>query len=195
MFVDYGQWARQPEYRASQKVVSWARRSWSSKLEPLRYISIEFLKAPVGSAWGRGIALVGIAAMWAYTHGDNWGGIALGNHKGDVGPDCKPGDFDTYLNLALQEATRGALDLVLPIKDLSIEEIGVKLEEYKAPFDLMYSCYWYPPCGYKSRNEEYRCPGCRRKEIAMRAAGKDPMGKINFTEHTYQSPLAEEVPY
>ena len=141
--------------------------------------------------------------MWAYTHGNDYEFIALGNHRGDVGPDCKPGQFDSSLHDALMEGTKGQLDLVLPIRDLTTEDIGRELARFGIPWNLMYSCYWHPFCGYKSPKEDYRCPGCRRKTIAMRAGGATPEQLAlppnapgnGIGTFSYQSPLAEEVGY
>jgi len=209
MFANYNQWSLEGELAASVKVVEWASHahfegnkcvflSPGFHLGNLVDVEVDWGKEKVGSVWGRSIALVGLAAMWAYTHGNDYEFIALGTHKGDVGPDCKPGQFDACLHDSLLEGTKGQLDLVLPIRELTIEDIGKELAEFGIPWNLMFSCYWYPPCGYKSENEEYRCPGCRRKVIAMRAAGVTDRKLLelpNCRERTYQSPLAERTGY
>ncbi len=211
MFVDYDQWSLEGELKATTEVVEWASHphfegdsdrctflSPGFHLKDLVEIRLGWKEEEkVGSVWGRSIALVGLAAMWAYTHGDDYDFIALGNHKGDVGPDCKPGHFDYCLRNTLSEATKAKLDLILPIEELTVEDIGKELAEFGIPWNLMYSCYWYPPCGYKSENEEYRCPGCRRKYLAMRAAGIDmeESARPNCEEVTYQSPLSESPGY
>lgn len=204
MFIDFNQWSLEGEIRAVCQGLEWMGGSGlfgqTLILEP-EIFEIRNAQIPserVGSVWGRNIALVGLAAMWAYTHGNDYEFIALGNHKGDVGPDCKPGQFDISLHGTLIEGTRGQLDLVLPVRKLTVEDIGKELAEFGISWNLMYSCYWYPPCGYKSKNEEYRCPGCRRKTIAMEAGGvKEPvtLHRPNSPEVTYQSPLAEKTEY
>ena len=225
MFVDYNQWPREGEFNSSHRVVSWIEKyppevdNWlkrgfktsssGSLLHQMAVVQIVLntFEGRVGSVWGRNIALVGLAAMWAYTNGDDYEFISLGNHEGDVGPDCKPGLFDIDLDVALWNATKGKIRLTLPIRELTIEDIGEELAKFgKELFDLTYSCYWYPPCGYKSLHEDYRCPGCRRKRIAMEAAAERDSGldqyfrerlygHPNCKKVTYQSPLAEKVDY
>ena len=224
MFVDYNQWSREGEFNAFVRVRNWVEGKISGKYNYntppgvlasygtlLQYIKIGIglatFDGKVGSVWGRNIALVGLAAMWAYINGNDYEFIALGLHRGDVGPDCKPGEFDTSLHDSLLVGTKGQLGLILPIRDLTIEDIGKELAKFgKELFDLTYSCYWHPPCGYKSTNEDYRCPGCRRKVVAMKAAAEGDSGLYeyfqqrlfnlpNCQERTYQSPLAERTGY
>jgi len=197
MFINYNHWATEGELDAAKKVYNWLGCLNKYLILPLIELKVSIGNEKVGSVWGRGIAMVGIASMWAYTHGDNYDFIALGNHKGDVSPDCKPGQFDEWLNGALRIATKDKMALVLPVYGLTTEDIGREVGK-SIPFDLMYSCYWYPPCGYKSENESYRCPGCRRKVIAMKAAGitdKKLLELPNCMQRTYQSELAEKVGY
>lgn len=225
MFVDYNQWPLEGEFNSVHRIVRWTEHNpplvedWLKKglkTNSSAFLLKQMVKIPVGlntfegkvgSVWGRGIALVGLAAMWAYTHGNDYEFIALGNHRGDVGPGCKPGQFDASLHDSLLEGTKGQLDLVLPIRELTVEDIGKELAKFdKELFDLTYSCYWYPPCGYKSVHEDYRCPGCRRKVIAMEAAADTDSGLYqyfqqrlfrlpNCKERTYQSTSAESTGY
>jgi 7-cyano-7-deazaguanine synthase len=200
MFVDYNQWSWEGELHAVNLLEAYLEDKYPKLLLATvkSEICLDNDGANVGSVWGRGIALVGLAAMWAYTHGDDCDFIALGNHKGDVGPDCKPGDFDNHLGASLLLATKGRMNIELPVEELSTEEIGRELNNYKLPFELMYSCYWYPPCGYKSVHEGYRCPGCRRKTIAMQAAGVTNEYYLDFPngeDRSYQSDKAEKTDY
>ncbi len=208
VFIDYNQWSLEGELLAYHSILSWATKYFKKKswvdLYP-RYIKVDWHdpavseRGPgVGSVWGRSIALVGLAAMWAYTHGDDYDFITLGLHKGDVGPDCKPGGlFESHLDYVLRDATKSKIKLCLPIKELTVEDIGRELAEFGIPWNLMYSCYWENPCGYRSPNDSYRCPGCRRKVIAMRAGGVKPEELLlpNCKERTYQSPLSESPGY
>jgi len=197
LFVDYNQWSSSMEENAVKRLCKWGNFT-----EPV--IIRSFVEGEnqmdVGSVWGRGIALVGLVAMWAYTHSNDYVFIAVGNHKGDVGPDCKPGLFDSSLNETLQDATKGQLELVLPIRELTTAGVGLELAKLGVPFDILYSCYWSPPCGYKSEHETYRCPGCRRKKIAMEAAGVTDKEFLDFPNgnklgRSYQSTLAEKLTY
>lgn len=212
LFVDYNQWSKEDEIDAVSNLINWIIKERPSLRLDIKdgcilsmtdnwpSLRLDQEDVAVGSVWGRGIALVGLAAMYAYTHGDNFDFIAVGNHKGDVGPDCKPGLFDNALGQALAFATKGSMELLLPIRDLSIEDIGIQLQERHIPFEILYSCYWENPCGYKSPNDRYLCPGCRRKAIAMRAAGVTDENILTFPNgngdgRSYQSSKAERVDY
>lgn len=199
LFVDYGQY---PVERERVAFYSIYRQVGSKTFLPVE-LKLEIQGPPsnnhVGSVWNRTMALVGIASMWAYINGNDYNYIAVGSHLGDVGPDIKPGEYDNYLNAALLQGTKDQISLRLPIADLSVEDIGLQLVD-KVPFEIMYSCYWDPPCGFKSTEEHYRCPGCRRKILAMKAAKVTdhilldyPNG--NYGGKTYQSKLAEKVDY
>lgn len=198
IFVDYGQYARKREWNSLKEICNDLGITFPL-LMGLNLDTIWYSNTPVGSVWNRTMALVGIASMWAYINGNDFEYIAVGSHIGDVGPDIKPGEYDTFLNAALLQGTKDQIFLRLPIADLSIEEIGEDLKHW-IRFELMYSCYWDPPCGFKSVNEEYRCPGCRRKTLAMKAAGISDNEFLNFPNgngypRTYQSKLAEKVNY
>lgn len=215
MFVDYNQWSLEGEREAVDGIWAWlAIKGIYSNLGSVVSNKItwdgewdEWKDERIGSVWGRNIALVGLAAMWAYTHGNDYDFIALGNHRGDVGPDCKPGLFDEDLDHTLRDATKSKIHLVLPIKELTIEDIGKELAKFgRELFELTYSCYWETPCGYRSPNDSYRCPGCRRKVLAMEAAAEGDSGLQEYFQQrlfrlpncegrTYQSPLAEEIGY
>jgi len=201
VFVDYRQWSRLAEMESVEEVWDWCHVTFGDRLLPMVRQDVQICSNDegLGSVWGRGITLVGLAAMYAYTHDNDYDFVALGNHKGDVGPDCKPGLFDRALAEALSVSTRGKLSLLLPVRGLTTDNIGVELQNYGIPFETMYSCYWCPPCGYKSKSEEYRCPGCRRKTLAMRAAGVADTEILAYPngsgDRSYQSPLAEEVGY
>lgn len=205
MFVDYNQWPVEKEKEAFYSVLDWFHKEQRVILPPHTRDNLApsvILKVlfddedKVGSVWGRGIAMVGLAAMWAYTHGDDYDFIALGNHLGDVGPDCKPGAFDEFLHNCLLEGTKSRISLELPVSDKGVEHIGWGLKSFGIPFNLMYSCYWNPPCSYRSVNDTYLCPGCRRKLVAMKAVGIPVTGVgPNCKERTYQSSLATQLDY
>ena len=200
IFIDYGQYARDKEKRAVRQIC----KAYTSIFPVEIKVDLDpnngsnFNSTPIGSAWGRTLALVGLAAMWAYTHGDDYKYIVVGTHKGDMAPDCKPGEFSLFLQRSLEFATKQEIELLYPIQEYSTETIGESLKEYGIPFEMLYNCYWDPPCGYKSENDTYRCGGCRRKFIAMYAAGETRKELLDFPNgnlesRSYQSPLAEKV--
>jgi len=165
LYIDYGQYQIKAEWSAAIKV---ARNL--DFCTPYR-IDIPFFRN-VGLMRGRSLALIGLATMFAFKRGlHRYSHIIMGTHQGDIAPDCKPGNFDIMAKGALEECTDSGLTLWLPIQKCNSKEIGLALKEWDAPFDLMYSCYWDPPCGYKSTKDQYRCPGCLRRASAMMAAG------------------------
>ena len=201
LFINYGQyaWKKEKEYLLKSCHLAGAGSVFQVDLQMSPYPNA-YGPEEVGSVWNRTMALVGIASMWAYINGNDYDYIAVGSHLGDVGPDIKPGEYDLELCAALVLGTRGQIRLKLPVRDLTNEEIGIGLRQYNTSFEAMYSCYWDPPCGFKSTNEDYRCPGCRRKIIAMKAAGITDKDFLDFPNgntqgRTYQSPLAEPVNY
>ena len=170
-----------------------------SKLFPrLETISVD-LGTKVDGVWGRTIAFVGLAAMWAFTHGNNYDFIAIGNHIGDISPDLKPGTFNVELKSTLRIATKDRIKLLSPIYNYNIEKIGIELfNKYEVKPEEVYSCYWYPSCGFRNIKDTYRCPGCRRKTIAMKAAGitdKKLLDMPNCYERSYYPENAEQSDY
>ena len=187
LFVDYGQYPIVNELRACSDIHYYLKSRHIYDLNNLEVVKIDIGRS-VAAFWGRSIAMVGIAAMWAYLNGDDYEFVALGHHSGDVGLDCKPGDFDKALNESLEIATNGRLCISLPIKDLTSNEIGPELKRLGIPFTMTYNCYWSLPCGWRSDKDEYRCPGCLRKRKAMEAAGlTDPelLDHPNTSVRTY----------
>jgi len=198
MFADYNQWPVEDERSSIERVWQWCSDNKLSKgLDGLAEVKIGYIDESdkIGSVWGRGIALTGIAAMWAYTHGDDYDFIALGNHEGDVGPDCRPGEFDETLDILLRQSTKNRMHIELPVRNLTVEQIGIELNERGIDFSKMYSCYWSPFCGYRSTNDKYECPGCRRKRTAMKAAGIVDIDMPNGEKRSYQSKLAAKLDY
>lgn len=160
MYVKHKHWAEAGELECLERMFP-------------RLVTINVnLGAQVDGVWGRTIAFVGLAAMWAFTHGNDYDFIAIGNHIGDVSPDLTPGDFDRQLNSVLRIATKDRISLTCPIRDYDIARIGCELfVDYEVRPEDVYSCYWAPSCGYKHEKDTYRCAGCRRKKLAMMAAG------------------------
>ena len=167
IFVDYGQYAARKESRAV--------RSSCEVLHPI-VLSLRLGLDPSitnteGKMRGRSMALVGSALLWSSTKVTDISFIAMGMHKGDIGLDCNPDNIIPALTEVVFRSTDGGIEFLHPILEYTTEDVGKELVEIGIPFDKMYNCYWDPPCGFKSLNETYRCPGCRRKQVAMKAAG------------------------
>jgi len=149
----------------------------------------------VESAWGRTMLLLGLALTYNYSQLDNYyDSLAIGSHRGDVGPDCNPDKQDAFTK-AVETSTKGSVSLLLPIADLDQEQIGKEFRRRALPLSKTFSCYWNPPCGYRSVHDTYLCPGCRRKAVAMKAAGYPELLTPNSATRTFQSDLAEPLTY
>jgi len=130
-------------------------------------------KKKVESTWGRAMMLIGSALTYDYCQTSMYyDAIALGSHKGDVGLDVNPDRMEAFKKV-VEISTKGTVQLLLPIEEMTQEVIGWEFKNRNLPLDKTYNCYWNIPCGYKSPRDTYRCQGCRRKAIAMRAAGYD----------------------
>ncbi len=199
IFVDFNQYPAKQEWRAVEVICQVASEAFlDTKIHSPVALSLECGEERVASVWGRNIALVGLVAMYAYTHGNNFSHIALGLHEGDVGPDCKPGVFTEVLEQVLNISTKGELGLLLPIEHYTVADIGKELGPYLSNWYQVYSCYWDPPCGFRSKNDGYLCPGCRRKAVAMEAVGVQVpslLSRPNCLVRTYQSPNAAPTGY
>jgi len=195
IFVDYGQYPVNKEREAARRVVDLSPKFVQSYHIPSKLVEIKVdLGTRVAAAWGRSVALAGLAAMWAYCSGDDYSFIAMGSRLGDKAPDCKPGDFTSLLDQTVSEATKGRMRYFLPLANTSIENVGRELRLFGLHFSSMYNCYWDPPCGFKSDKDSYLCPGCKRKVEAMKATSTT--GSIldhpNCPEFSYH-PIDREV--
>lgn len=166
MYVKYNQWQVETEIRFIQPVVDWVSKN-IGPVEPIIIPEVPF-PVKVGHATGRSLLLTGLACMYSDLLGLGIDSVAAGF-----------GDWDTKYP-DLQEAGQRALatmlgfmgvDYVIPLAGWTKDEVGLELAKYKVPWDLMFTCFWDPPCGSRSSKDSYRCGGCRRKAIAMVAAG------------------------
>lgn len=195
IYIKHRHWAEQGELPTLEDFLSHHKHR---NLKELVIISVD-LGTYVDGVWGRTIAFVGLVAMWAFTHGNDYEFIAIGNHVGDISPDLKPSTFQGMLNESLRLATKERLKLFSPIQDYDINRIGIELfKSCGVSPNEVYSCYWYPSCGFRNIKDTYRCPGCRRKVIAMKAAGITDAKLLdmpNCTERSYYPENAEESDY
>jgi len=190
LFVDYGQYPKRLEEEAVKRICEQLDITVGS-VHRVEKTSIDLnptLEPGIARLDSRGIMLIGLAASWAFIHGNYYDFVAVGNHAGNEGLDCKPGTFDTLMDQVVRESTEGKMGLLLPISDLFEEEVGKELHSY-IDLKLTYNCFWDPPCGFKSKKETYRCPGCRRKALSMKASGgysPKEMEWPNLTRKTYE---------
>jgi 7-cyano-7-deazaguanine synthase len=199
LFFDYGQYPKRLEEQAVRRCIdnlilkyySKAPFIWKGFLQSVEKSTISLnptLEPGIANLNGREVMLIGAAASWAYIHGNDYNYIAIGSHSENVAPGCKPGEFDSLMDMVLSVATEGKMNLLLPIRDLLEEQVGKELHEY-LNLKLTYNCYWDPTCGFKSKKEIYRCPGCQRKALSMKSAGaytEEEMKWPNLTRKTYE---------
>jgi 7-cyano-7-deazaguanine synthase in queuosine biosynthesis len=158
------------------------------------------LKGPkkVESTWGRTLLFLGCALTYDYSQRDMYyNAIALGGHKGDIGLDVNPDNQEAF-EKAVSVSSKGTVKFLLPIKDMNQEAIGKEYKTRDLPIEKTYNCYWSVTCGYKSTMDTYRCQGCRRKTIAMKAAGITDSGLLDLPNtkfRVFQSPYSEKARY
>jgi 7-cyano-7-deazaguanine synthase in queuosine biosynthesis len=197
MFADYDQPAAVQEREASENFYCLFLKRFPKKVE-FHEIAVR-LNGPkkVESAWGRTLMLLGSALAYNYSQCDNsYNAVAFGGHLGDKGPDVRPENKEALEKL-VQIHTKGTVKWLNPIADVDIEELGKEFKRENLPLDMTYNCYWGLPCGYRSPHDTYRCQGCRRKVVSMKAAGySDEECRLPNTKIiSYQSPLAEPPDY
>jgi 7-cyano-7-deazaguanine synthase len=179
-FSNYNQYAYKGEAKAVRGVRDWLNQrcytgdsTWLGVIEKVVEVHVDTGLGTVAACPGRVLSFVGAACIWAFTN--NWvsGEIAIGIHKGDKDVDsCRVG-YEDSLNETVKSLTQGKMKIITPLMGMTREEMAEEIEEIGIPWELMYNCYWGPnPCGYQSENMEYRCPGCRRKQDAMRHVGR-----------------------
>ena len=175
-FGNYNQYCLENERRSINLVTAWLVSYVSSIpgsgiLHDVTEVHIDTGIPHIAACPGRVLSFVGAAAIWAFTKGWTGGSVAIGIHMGDKDVDsCRVG-YETSLNATLQILTQGQLDIITPLMGMSREEMALKIGKIGIPFKLMMNCYWNVPCGWQSKNMHYLCPGCRRKQEAMKILG------------------------
>lgn len=197
LFVAHNQNPMTKEREAAEYFVDLFYDRYPHKVEYLEQIVDLKGTKPVESAWGRTLLLLGCAMAYNYSQRDMYyDAIAFGGHQGDKGPDVRPENQEAFAKV-VEVSSKGTMQLLYPIADLDLEHIGIEFAARNLPLHKTYNCYWATPCGYRSPNDNYRCQGCRRKVVSMRAAGYSPKELLlpNTQTITFQSPLAEKVDY
>lgn len=153
----------------------------------------------VECTWGRTLMFIGCALTYDYSQVDMYyDAISFGGHRGDVGLDCTP-DNKSVFEQAVEASTNGVVKLLYPVGNLSQEDIGKAYADRHLPLGRTRNCYWQIPCGYRSPRglDSYRCPGCRRKALAMKVAGypESQYQMPNSTVTTFHHSLSKEAPF
>ena len=173
VFSNYNQYSLEGEEKSVHRVVDWLGKDIDfreRKLHPVVEVKVDIGQRNAACP-GRILAFVGAATIWAYTNNWSEGKIAIGIHMGDKDQDsCRVG-YEGFLNDTLKSLTQDRMEIITPLMGLSREGIAEELHEAGIPWDILWNCYWFPSCGSQSTNMEYRCPGCRRKQLAMQSVG------------------------
>jgi 7-cyano-7-deazaguanine synthase in queuosine biosynthesis len=202
LFVNYNQAQLLPERKAVEYFYglfeeTYVRGTVTNQVSLLEQTVYLGGTKKVESAWGRTLLLLGCALSYNYSQRSNYyDAIGFGGHQGDKGPDIKPENREAFERV-VDLSSKGTIKLLYPIEEMDSVRIGEEFKTRQLPIRMAYSCYWDPPCGYRSKNDSYRCPGCRRKAISMRVAGcgNAECDLPNSWTTTYQSPLAEKLDY
>lgn len=192
-FADLGQQAVEQEYKAVTDFLSVFDEKYPGKVDFSRIrIDLNIGKS-IESTWWRIAMLVGCAITYSYNCWNNeYGIIAHGSHYGDFSPGSDPAHIEQFGDL-IKESTGGRFEIVQPIKDYNLKDIGQAFKDRDLPLDRTYNCLWSIPCGYRSPNDTYRCQGCRRKIESMIAAGysREEYEMPNSKVRSFQDPLVD----
>ena len=161
-----------------------------ARVRPIRYVNLPFLKevddlraselgnpaleeSPEGYIPARNLIFYGLAAYYAELDGSRY---LIGGHNGldpDSFPDASPKFFD-FLNdvfrLSLWSYERSPVEVLVPLKGKSKEDVLRMGRDFGVPFDPTWSCYWDRdmPCG--------TCASCVERRGAFAAIGlQDPL--------------------
>jgi 7-cyano-7-deazaguanine synthase in queuosine biosynthesis len=175
-FTNYGQYSLEGERKAVHAVVNWIKKELGGVVRPPKIREVVEAKVDIGrrvaASPGRILAFVGAATIWAYTNNWERGKIVIGIHKGDKDVDsCRVG-YEDSLNETLKVLTQNCMRVSTPLMGMTRKEMALELKESGIPWEITFNCYWYPPCSWKSVNDKYLCPGCRRKQEAMNSVGE-----------------------
>jgi 7-cyano-7-deazaguanine synthase in queuosine biosynthesis len=177
VFGNYNQLAYSGEIQAVWEVVASLTfkiltEKWTGTIQDVIETHIDTNIGPIAACPGRVLAFVGSALIWAFTNDLQRFDIAIGIHRGDKDQDsCRVG-YQDDLDKTVQSLTQGMVHIITPLMGMTREGMAEEIEELGIPWSILYNCYWETPCGYQSPDMTYRCPGCRRKQEAMRHVGR-----------------------
>lgn len=163
LFMRYNQYQIVEEEDKSRKLIEYIRPQYMN-LEALEVFEVP-MPFKVGEAPGRPMAFLGLAVMLQPYY--NFDYIATGYQ-------CQSGYVEAtvpHQDLLAEAAKQLGIRYESPLLGMTKEEIGIELSKYQIPWEMMYTCFWSPSCGSKSKDDHYRCGGCRQKIRAMKAAG------------------------
>lgn len=198
LFIDYGQSPLEQELGASKYFCGQFQTRFGNRVSFLKQEVRLGGSKKVECTWGRTLMFIGCALTYDYSQVDMYyDTIGFGGHITDVGLDCTSKNSKAFEEV-VSVSTRGTVKLLYPIADLTQEDIGREYNKYGLSIDRTFNCYWNVPCGYKSSRglDTYRCPGCRRKAVAMKAYGyvEKYTNRPNSPTTVFHHPLSEEAP-
>jgi 7-cyano-7-deazaguanine synthase len=148
VFIDYGQAAREPEWRAAKAIAFHYGKA-------LDRISVSHSRAlTTGEVVGRNAFLISTAACLA-SHGPAI--VVTGIHAGTAYYDCSE-PFLASMSRLLEEQSNGAIRLLCPFANWMKNEVFEYAAKAGVPISVTYSCERgsMPPCGI--------CASCRDRQ-------------------------------
>jgi len=145
---------------------------WPGHMHDVIEVHVDTGIGDIAACPGRVLSFVGAACIWAFTNNWDTGKIAIGIHMGDKDQDsCRVG-YEGFLDQTLKSLTQNKMSIITPLMGMTREEMAQEVEKLGIPWGMLFNCYWGNSCGSQSPRSEYRCPGCRRKQDAMKFVGR-----------------------
>ena len=141
LWVDYGQEAREPEFRAVTRVTEY----FGIPLQTITIHEIMWRRVKTNDELvGRNTLL---ASVGLCSFPGSQGLVAMGIHSGSGYLDCTL-EFQDKIDGLARTISAGRLAMDFPFGKLTKFEIGAFCKEYNVPVDLTYSCLRgnVPPC-------------------------------------------------
>ena len=183
LFIRYNQWQEKEEEKHIKKVLSQIGLPIVTyvrfgSLQDLITLDLPF-KDKVGHSSARPLAFAGLAVMYSDVMGLGIEFVSTGYLGLQPWPESSKeaqNHIEGFLNsIGIQHLN--------PVFGMTKKQVGIELKKYGVPWTSMYTCYWSPPCGSKSPDDNYLCGGCRNKKEAMISAGEtEGTLKPNYTD-------------
>lgn len=167
LFIDYGQLARLPEWKAVQTVCKNSRIrppvkmdvSGFGKLIPSGITDKKLDVMEKAFLPTRNLLFLVLGSAYAYSNGVY--SVAIGLLSDSIFPD-QTNQFISYAQRAISQSLGVNLKILTPLKSLSKIDILRLAEKYSLSLDITYSCHLggKEPCG--------QCISCQERESALK---------------------------
>jgi len=161
IWMKYNQWQEIQEGRHVREVLKYMPAA-----KPLIELDVKFTEK-VGHSSSRFIAFMGLAGMIGDIMNLGFEFIATGYLGLPDYPESRD-PVQQGMTDILGELGLGHKNILY---GMTKEDVGKELSKYDIPWEVFFTCYWNPPCSWKSDSDKYLCGGCRNKVKAMEAAG------------------------